>query len=142
MGLCSKSNFGNIPGNIAQVSGREPNSQGEIMSRREEPWDHPPELSPADSEILKTRPPGYSDQVAAVLARFCQLAHLPFDPASATGAGGREIPTDRGRDHLEERLKAGAFRLVTIFSKKTAQGFLTVREDHSAVLAFRGLSDA
>jgi len=108
------------------------------MSRREEPWDHPPELSPADSEVLKTRPPGYSDQVAAVLARFCQLAHLPFEPASATAAGGREIPTDRGRDHLEERLKAGAFRLVTIFSKKTAQGFLAVREDHSAVLAFRG----
>jgi triacylglycerol lipase len=108
------------------------------MSRTEQPWDHPPELSQSDSENHTAWRSGYNDAAAALMARFCQLAHLPFEPAAAAPPGGPEVTTDRGREHLEESLKAGAFRLVTIFDKENAQAFLAVRENYFAVLAFRG----
>jgi hypothetical protein len=92
------------------------------MSRKEEPWDHPPKLTPADLE-----------DVPRGRAVYCQLAHLPFEPAQPVRPEGVV-----GREHLKALLKDAGVDLVTIFNKDKAQAFLAVREGHFAVLAFRG----
>jgi hypothetical protein len=107
-----------------------------MASKEQQPGDHL-SLSPADSELVPACRAAYSDHTAELMARFCQLAHLPFEPAQGLPPAERgNKTTENGREPLKARLAAGAFRLVKIFNN--AQAFLAVREDYFAVLAFRG----
>ncbi len=54
----------------------------------EQPWDHPPDLSPTQSDAVPTRRAAYSDRTSALMAAFCQLAHLPFEPAQPAPSSG------------------------------------------------------
>jgi hypothetical protein len=72
------------------------------------------------------------------MALFCELAHDTFvaDQAPADQARAPTVAGETGRNELKRRLDAGRFRLVQVFSND--QAFLAVREEHFAVLVFRG----
>ena len=78
-------------------------------------------------------------RTAALMAAFCQLAYVPFEPAQpAPAPGAPKIERGVGRKELAASLTAGDFRLITVFNNGDAQAFLAVREAQFAVLAFRG----
>src|SRR5208337_2563710 len=55
----------------------------------------PPILSPAQSEAVPTWRAAYSDRTSALMALFCQLAHVPFVAPPPRGA--RKIETGAAR---------------------------------------------
>ncbi len=57
-------------------------------------------------------------------------------PTTRLCHGAPPIAGEAGRSELKQRLEAGSFRLVQLFSNDRA--FLAIREGHFAVLAFRG----
>src|SRR5271168_3326757 len=87
-----------------------------------------PALSPAQSEAIPTWRAAYSDRTAALMAAFCQLAYVPFEPAQpAPAPGAPKIERGVGRKELAASLTAGDFRLITVFNNGDAQAFLAVR---------------
>jgi hypothetical protein len=105
----------------------------------EQPRHDPPVLSPVQSEAVPTWRAAYSDRTSALMAAFCELAHVPFVAAPPPPPrGAPKIERGAGREKLEALLSAGDFRLVEVFNKDDAQAFLAVRDGHFAVLAFRG----
>ena len=92
-----------------------------------------------DTEIPTLRA-AYSDRAAAIMAAFCQNAYLPFDVPPKRGRGPKATTTDDGMSQLAKALADGDFRLVKVFNHAEVQGFLAVRDDDFAVLAFRGTS--
>jgi len=81
----------------------------------------------------------YSDRTAALMATFSQLAYMPFEVDGERRADGDSRKARRGgKAELEARLKAGGFDLKLVFNNHDTQGFLAVRPDQFAVLAFRG----
>jgi hypothetical protein len=99
----------------------------------------PPNLSPVQSERIPTWRAAYSDRTSALMALFCEFAHLPIEPVQpAPAAGAPKIERKGGREKLSLHLETGDFRLVEVFNKDDAQGFLAIRDGHFAVLAFRG----
>jgi len=109
------------------------------MSVNTEQLQEPPVLLPAQSEAVPTWRAAYSDRTSALMAAFCQLAYVPFDPDPPPPSPGTpKKEREAGRQELGAHLAAGDFRLVKVFNKDDAQAFLAVRDEQFAVLAFRG----
>jgi hypothetical protein len=110
-----------------------------MSTNPQHPPHDPPVLTPIQSDRVPTWRAAYSDRTSALMAAFCELAYLPFDldpPPPAKGAPKNERRS--GREELNARLAAGQFRLAAVFNKDDTQGFLAVRDNEFAVLAFRG----
>jgi triacylglycerol lipase len=104
--------------------------------------DAPPPLTPADAVAVPTWRAAYSDRTAALMAKFAQLAYVPFlddQPKPAPGAAKALQPG--GVDALKALLADGKFELVAFFNKDDSQAFLAVNPDEFAVLAFRGTAN-
>jgi hypothetical protein len=102
----------------------------------------PPAITPDLARDIPTWRAAYSDRTSALMAAFCQLAYISFDP-SAPSAAGAPPPADAAanRAELEQRLAEGGFRLVEVFNHEFTQAFLAINPDEFAVLAFRGTAN-
>ena len=106
-----------------------------VSSRRH---DAPP-LTPADDQALPVMRAAYSDRTAALMARFCELAYVPFPvdmDETAPGGGQTFAP-----ESLGALLAPGGFRVLHRFAWENVQGFLAIRPGVHAVLTFRGTAN-
>jgi triacylglycerol lipase len=102
----------------------------------------PPHLTPADAVSAPTWRAAYSDRTAALMATFSELAYLPFEEGGASvEAGEPRAERQDGRSRLASALAEGGFQLAATFNKDDTQGYLAVRPDQFAVLAFRGTTN-
>ena len=100
----------------------------------------PPPLTVADAEAVPTWRAAYSDRTAAMMAKFSQLAYVPFDnPLDRTAGKKPEKPG--GQEVLKALLAGGDFELKAVFNWNFVQAFLAVNPQQFAVLAFRGTAN-
>jgi hypothetical protein len=103
----------------------------------------PPPLTPQDAKSAPTWRAAYSDRTAVLMAKFSQLAYVPFENLEKPPEGGGEKPEkDGGRDQLAALLAGGGFELKEVFNWNYVQAFLAVNKDEFAVLAFRGTANS
>jgi hypothetical protein len=102
----------------------------------------PPPLTPEDAKAAPTWRAAYSDRTAVLMAKFSQLAYVPFRNLEKPPEGGGEKPwKEGGRDKLAALLAGGGFELREVFNWDYVQAFLAVNKDEFAVLAFRGTAN-